>query len=100
MWELANYIWLVSGITLLTFIPKITIPKVVKPIVTEIASAAFYIYLTHIFVLHFIKPITDNPQLRFILLMLSCIFITRAFYKAKDIYRNFKLPADINISKI
>lgn len=100
MWQLANYIWLVLGITLLTFIPKLKIPKVIKPLVTEIASAAFYIYLTHIFVLHFIKPITDNPQLRFILLMLSCVLTTRAYFKAKELCRNFILPFEINIHKI
>lgn len=95
IWELSNYIWLVVGSTMLTFLPKIRVPSIIKPAITEIAAAAYYIYLMHYLVFHFIKQITDSPQLRFFLLMLSCVFITRVFYKVRDIYRRIQASIEI-----
>ena len=90
MWSIASYIWLALGSVMLISIAKVKIFKIIKPMVVEIAAAAYILYLTHIFFLHFIWHTTANAQFRFILLLASCLAASKLFVMSKNIYqKNF-----------
>ena len=56
----SQYVWLVVGTAMLLFLPNVKVFSFVKPFMTEIAAAAYFIYLTHMFILHFIDKLTQN----------------------------------------
>lgn len=87
LWFISQYIWLMVGTFLLLFIPSIKIFSFVKPLVVEIAAAAYFIYLTHLFILHFIRYITDNGPLRYVLLVIFCLLAYRLYLKALDAFQ-------------
>lgn len=83
----SQYVWLVLGTSLLLFLPSVRVFSFVKPFVTEIAAAAYFIYLTHVFILHVIDNITNNGPLRYVLLVIFCLLAYRLFLKALDVYQ-------------
>lgn len=85
LWYISQYIWLIVGTFLLLFTPSIKIFSFLKPIVVEIAAAAYFIYLTHLFILHFIRYITDSGPLRYLLLVTLCLFAYRIYLKILDV---------------
>lgn len=87
LWHISQYIWLIAGTFLLLFIPSIKIFSFVKPLVVEIAAAAYFFYLTHLFILHFIRYITDNGPLQYVLLVTFCILAYRLYLKALDVFQ-------------
>lgn len=90
IWPIASYVWLTLGSVMLIFIAKIKLFKMVKPMIVEIAAAAYILYLTHQFILHFVWHTTSNSLLRFIFLLTSCLLVTKLIYIGKDFYqKNF-----------
>ena len=87
IWPVASYIWLILGSVMLIATPKLRIFRLVKPMVIEIAAAAYILYLTHQFILHFIWHITQNAQLRFVVLLAICFVITKFFYFRLNFYQ-------------
>jgi acyl-CoA synthetase (AMP-forming)/AMP-acid ligase II len=81
-------VWLVVGTSLLLFLPSVKVFSFVKPFVTEIAAAAYFIYLTHMFILHFIDKLTENGPLRYALLVIFCLLAYRLYLKALDVFQN------------
>ncbi len=88
IWHTSQVVWLCVGMGLLIFIPTIKIPSVTKAIISAMAEATFFIYLSHIYILHFIKPIVDNNQARFVLLVVSCLLAFNIFKKLIVLYHN------------
>lgn len=83
IWQTSQFVWLCVGIGILIFIPTINIPNAMKSIISAMAEATFFIYLSHIYILHFIKPTVDNNQARFVLLVISCLLAFKIFKKFK-----------------
>lgn len=84
---LSQTMWLVVGTSLLLYVPRVKVFGVIKPLVTEIASAAYFIYLTHMFILHFINKLTNNGPLRYALLVVFCLVAYRVYLKAIDLFK-------------
>ncbi len=72
---------------MLIFIPSVKVFSFVKPFMTEIAAAAYFIYLTHMFILHFIDKLTQNGPLRYALLVMFCLLAYRLYLKALDVFQ-------------
>jgi hypothetical protein len=83
----SQYVWLQAGTTMLLFLPNVKVFSFVKPFMTEIAAAAYFIYLTHVFILHFIDKLTQNGPLRYALLVMFCLSAYRLYLKALDIFQ-------------
>jgi hypothetical protein len=78
-------VWLVLGTILLLYLPSVKIFGFIKPFMTEIAAAAYFIYLTHMFILHFIDKLTQNGPLRYLLLVIFCLLAYRLYLKVLDV---------------
>lgn len=87
LWYTSQYVWLIAGVFLLLFLPSVKVFSFVKPFLTEIASAAYFIYLTHVFILHFVRYLTDNGPLQYLLLIVLCLAAFRLFNKALDTFQ-------------
>ena len=83
----SQYVWLVVGTTMLIFMPSVKVFSFIKPFMTEIAAAAYFIYLTHMFILHFIDKLTQNGPLRYALLVMFCLLAYRLYLKALDVFQ-------------
>ncbi len=83
----SQYVWLFLGTSLILFLPSVRVFSFIKPFVTEIAAAAYFIYLTHVFILHFIDKLTKNGPLRYVLLVAFCLLAYRLYLKALDAFR-------------
>jgi len=87
LWYTSQYVWLIAGVSLLLFLPSVKVFSFVKPFVTEIASAAYFIYLTHMFILHFLRCLTDIGPLQYLLLVVFCLLAFRLFNKIVDAFQ-------------
>ncbi len=89
-------IWILIGGTLLLWVPYITIPLAIKPVIQTIAAASYYIYLTHlqmwIYYLRLTKnvPEFNHPLLRTVTVMLAGVLI----------WSLFQIPRSIKWSRI
>lgn len=79
-----EYIWLSTGVLVLTLAPRMKVPKLVKPVLTEIAAASYYLYFVHVPVLMVISRFVESPAWSFVLLCTSCFALIAGFYKLRN----------------
>jgi acyl-CoA synthetase (AMP-forming)/AMP-acid ligase II len=51
----SHVVWTVAGLAALLLAPRVPVPSRVSPVVVQVAAASFFIYLTHLFVIHLIE---------------------------------------------
>jgi acyl-CoA synthetase (AMP-forming)/AMP-acid ligase II len=79
-----EYIWLATGVLVMTFVPTMKVPKLIKPALTEIAAASYYLYFVHVPVLMVISKFVDSPAWSFALLAISCFVLIAGFYQFRN----------------
>lgn len=77
-------VWLLAGSGLLVFMPKINIYSKLKPFINNLALAAFYIYLLHMFFLISLDRIIKNHFVNALLTILVCVVIAKVHFRFKD----------------
>lgn len=60
--NLSHLEWMAAGMALLLFVPRIPLPTWIAAPIAVVAAASFYIYLTHIFVIHFSDMALDPDR--------------------------------------
>ena len=88
IWQTSEVVWLCGGMGLLIFIPTINIPIATKAIISTMAEATFFIYLSHIYILHFIKNAVGNNQARFVFLVVACLLAFKIFKNLIALFNN------------
>lgn len=84
IWQPAHFIWLLSAVSLIVFLPKMPVLFAIKNYLILIAASAYSIYLIHMWLLYIIKYFIHTTLLKFIILTASCIVVIATYSFVKD----------------
>lgn len=92
VWGVSHYVWLATGTAMLLFLPKINIFRSIKANVNDVAASAYEIFLVHIWILQVVWHFIRQPQLRFLVLLTSCVLAVRLYKKCIVAFHEHRAP--------
>lgn len=84
IWEPAHFVWLITAVILLIYLPKMRVLHTIKSYLILTAASAYSIYLIHMWLLYVIKHYIHSPPLKFLVLAASCFMSIKSYLFVKD----------------